>query len=468
MINIKSASEGVSTASKSSKQEIKSPYVFLFIILLIAAAATWIIPAGVFDREMRDGISFVVNGSLHAVPQNGVHPLGVFTAIASGLQSSAPIIFLILFTGGALAVLESTGAIHQALNGIARSTKLNDYVVVAIFGLIFGVLGTTGVVVNAVVAFVPIGLLVARSLGLNPFFGVSLVYLTCASGFNVALTNPVTTGLTQRLAQLPLFSGFGLRGITSALFILACIAFLMIYMRKCRKNGEKRPELTDSIAADEKATTRHWLILAFASGTLVTFIYGAMTMKWGELEMTAMFVFMAIVAGMIGKLSASEIANSFLGGCSRIVSGALIVGMARAISIVLDNGHILDPIVGHLADLLAPLHPAMAAIGMYLSAALMHFAISSGSGESALLIPIYVPIGDMIGLTRQVVVHAVLFGEGIVNCINPTSGVLMGVLAVAGIPFGKWVKFVAPLIAVWMVICVVVLIVGVEIKWGPF
>ena len=468
MINTKSALEAASDASKSAKQETKSPYVFLFVVLIFAAIATWIIPAGSFDREMRDGISFVISGSLHPVAQNGALPLEVFTAIATGLQKSAPIIFLILFTGGALAVLERTGAIHQALNGIANSTRLNDFLIVAMFGLIFGALGTTGVVVNAVVAFVPIGLLVAKSLGLNPIFGVSLVYLTCASGFNVALTNPVTTGLTQRLAHLPLFSGFGLRGITSALFILACIVFLTLYVRACRKNGERRPEVAETTGQGEKATTRHWVILAFASLCLGAFIYGAMTLKWGEVEMTAMFVFMAIVAGMIGKLSSSEIANSFLGGCSRIVSGALIVGMARAISIVLENGHILDPIVGFLADVLAPLHPAMAALGMYVSAALMHFAISSGSGESALLIPIYVPIGDMIGLTRQVVVHAVLFGEGIVNCINPTSGVLMGVLAVAGIPFGKWVKFVAPLIAVWMVICVVVLIVGVEIKWGPF
>lgn len=468
MTTIKVAPEVSSTTSKPLKNESKSPYVLLFIILVCAAIATWVIPAGVFDREVRDGVSFVISGSLHPVAQNGIHPLGIFTAIALGIEKSAPIIFLILFTGGALAVLESTGAIHHALNGVARSTKLNDYLIVIIFGLIFGILGTTGVVVNAVVAFVPIGLLVAKSLGLNPFFGVSLVYLTCASGFNIAVTNPVTTGLTQRLAQLPLFSGIGLRGITSALFILACIVFLTLYMRACRRNGEKRPVVVETSGQDEVATTRHWIILTFASMTLVTFIYGVITLKWGEVEMTAMFVFMAIVAGLIGRLSASAIANSFLGGCSRIVSGALIVGMARAISVVLDNGNILDPIVGCLADILAPLHPAMAAIGMYFSAALLHFAISSGSGESALLIPIYVPIGDMIGLTRQVVVQAVLLGEGIVNCINPTSGVLMGVLTVAGIPFGKWVKFVAPLIAVWMVICLVTLVIAVEIKWGPF
>ncbi|WP_338523919.1 Na+/H+ antiporter NhaC family protein [Pseudomonas batumici] len=454
--------------SAKPRQEGKSPYVLLFIILIVAAIGTWVVPAGVFDKETRDGITFAVSGSLHAVEQSGARPLDIFVAVAKGLQTSAPIIFLILFTGGALAVLESTGAIHQVLKGIARSSRLNDFSIILIFALVFGVLGTTGVVVNAVIAFVPIGMLVARSIGLNPMFGVSLVYLTCAAGFNTAITNPATTGLTQRLAQLPLFSGMGLRGITSALFVVVCIVFLTLYARRCRRNGERRSVNPEEEATDAPATWRHWIILAFASVTLIAFIYGAMTAQWGETEMTAMFLFMAVGSGLLGRLSPSAIVNRFIGGCSGILQGALIVGMARAISIVLEHGNILDPIVGYLSELIAPLHPAMAAVGMHISAALMHFAISSGSGESTLLIPIYVPIGDMVGLTRQVTVQAVLLGEGIVNCVSPTSGILMGVLAVGGIPFGRWLKFVAPLIAVWAAICIITLVIGVEMNWGPF
>ena len=130
--------------------------------------------------------------------------------------------------------------------------------------------------------------------------------------------------------------------------------------------------------------------------------------------------------------------------------------------------NILDPIVGFLSDLLAPVHPAIAAVGMFISAALMHFSISSGSGESALLIPIFSPLGDNLGLTRQVTVQTVLLGEGIVNSISPTSGVLMAALATANISFSKWIKFVAPVVAIWFAICVVTLLIGVAINWGPF
>lgn len=445
----------------------RSPYVLLFIMLVVAAIATWIIPAGQFDHVVRDGVSFAVPNSLHATPQQGAMPLEVFTAIAKGLVGSAPIIFLILFTGGALAVLERTGAIEQALQALARNSKLGDFSILLIFSVVFGILGTTGVVINAVVAFVPIGLLVARSLGLNPMFGLSLVYLTCAAGFNVAISSPATTGLTQRLAQLPLFSGMGLRSVTCGLFVIATLVFLTIYLRVCRRRGEVRPTFDAAATEANTVTTRQWLILAFAAVSLGTFIFGATQWKWGEAEMTAMFVFVALGAGLMARMNGSQIANSFLEGCAKLVSGALIVGMARAISLMLESGHILDPMVAVISAWLAPLHSGMAAIGMFMSAAMMHFAVSSGSGEAALLIPIYTPIGDAIGLTRQVTVQAVLLGEGIVNCINPTSGVLMGALATAGIPFGKWLRFIAPLIAVWFVICVVTLVIGVAIHWGP-
>ncbi|WAH62024.1 hypothetical protein LZ023_36670 (plasmid) [Pseudomonas silvicola] len=159
---------------------------------------------------------------------------------------------------------------------------------------------------------------------------------------------------------------------------------------------------------------------------------------------------------------------TFLSGCSQLVKGGFIVGMAGAISVVLQQGNILDPIVGFLSDLLAPVPPAIAAVGMFISAALMHFGISSGSGESALLIPFSPRWATNLGLTRQVTVQTVLLGEGIVNSISPTSGVLMAALATANISFGKWLKFVAPVVAIWFAVCVVTLLIGVAINWGPF
>lgn len=463
-VNVDKNSVTQRTAPKSEQ----SPYLLLFIILVLAALATWIVPAGKFDHETRNGITFAVKGSLHAVARSGVYPGEIFMAIVKGVIKAAPIIFLILFTGGLLAVIEATGSITTALNSLSRSTRISDTRIILIFALIFAILGTTGVVQNSVVAFVPIGLLVARSLGLPPVIGTALVYLTCAAGFNVSVLGPATTGLTQHLEQLPLFSGMLLRGITCLLFVLTVAAYLIISVRRMRRDGQLRPE--QPVHADKMPTMtgRHKLILVACALTLMIFMAGTVQLHWATNEMSAMFIILAILVGIIGRMSGSAIANTFLTGCSQLVKGGFIVGMAGAISVVLQQGNILDPIVGFLSDLLAPVHPAIAAVGMFISAALMHFGISSGSGESALLIPIFSPLGDNLGLTRQVTVQTVLLGEGIVNSISPTSGVLMAALATANISFGKWIKFVAPVVAIWFVICVVTLLIGVAINWGPF
>jgi uncharacterized ion transporter superfamily protein YfcC len=155
-------------------------------------------------------------------------------------------------------------------------------------------------------------------------------------------------------------------------------------------------------------------------------------------------------------------------GCQKLVYGALIVGMARAVIILLEQGQLLDTIVHGLSTLLAPLSPITGTLGMFIGSAAIHFLISSGSGESTMLMPILVPLADLLHITRQVAVQAVLFGEGVVNCINPTSGVLMAILATSGISYGKWLKFMIPLTIIWSILAAIFLTIGVLIKWGPF
>ncbi|AIY41717.1 Arginine/ornithine antiporter ArcD [Collimonas arenae] len=453
-----------------------SPYVLLFAVLLLAAIATWIIPAGEFDRVVKNGISFVVPHSLKRVPQSGIGPGAIFVAIAHGLIISAPIIFLILFTGGALAILEKTGAVKAALGRIGTGSNVQDASVIFTVCIIFSLLGTVGVVTNSVVAFVPLGLLITRSLRLPAVFGVAFIYLGTYSGFNSAVLNPATTGISQRLAELPMFSGIGFRAVVYLLFVIATIGFLIANVRAYRRNPHASTFLiteNDALATapmepGAKLTRRQTTAIAFSTLALCTFVFGAVKLHWGEVEMISMFMIIAIGSGLICRMGPTQIADEFLAGSGKLIHGALIVGLARAISTVLSDGKILDPMVNLLSEILAPLHPILAAIGMFLSAAVMHIAISSGSGESAALIPIFAPLGDALHLTRQVTVQAVLLGEGIMNCFNPTSGVLMAVLATARIPFGQWVRFVMPLIFLWGVICILTLIAGVLIHWGPF
>lgn len=456
-------------ASKPSS--FQNPYVLLFCILVLAALATWILPAGQYETEIRNGIKFSVPNSYHEVAHQGVQPLAIFMAIAEGLIKSAPIVFMVMFTGGAIYILEQSGAMGHMLHGIAKNRRLNDFMLISIFCIIFSILGTTGIVVNSVIAFVPIGILVANSIGLNKLFGISLVYVATYTGYNASISAPSSVGLAQRLADVPLLSGIGFRSIIFLAFLVATIGFMTLYARKQRKLNFLRPtdigESESSEAVSTAQKTRYWLALGFTALCLGIFIAGAVKLSWSEKEMLAMFIIMAIGVGIISKMRADAIASGFLKGCGQLVGGAFVVGLARAISIILDQGLILDTIVYHVVGLLDELPRSMTAIGMYASAMIMHFFISSGSGESAVLIPVFTPIGDVLGITRQTTVQAVIFGEGVVNCINPTSGVLMAILATTQVSFTKWVKFIMPLVIVWGLIAAVALVIAVEMNWGP-
>lgn len=469
--------EGAEQRSLSSRpigsKEPISPYVLLFVMLVVAAIATWIVPSGEFSRTVSNGISFVVPNSLKPVAQHSVMPGEIFIALAKGMIASAPIIFLILFTGGALAVLEATGAVRSAL-AMATQGEARAHITVVVVCATFSLLGTLGVVTNSVVAFVPLGLLLAESMGLSTEIGVGLIYLGTYAGFNTGILNPVTTGFSQRLAGLPMFSGMTFRVCIYVAFVVATVIFLIVRIRAHQITGAAAsvsiPEYrrTVPLSSPRRLGSRQIVVVGIVLICLSIFVYGSSTRQWAEQEMIAMFLIMAIASGAVCGIRPGKIADTFLQGCSGLVKGALVVGMARAISIVLSDGKILDTIVNMLAGLLAPLDSTMAAISMFLSAALIHVGISSGSGESAVLIPIFAPLGDTLHLTRQVTVQAVLLGEGFINCFNPTSGVLMAVLATSGIPYLKWVRFVMPLLFAWFAISIVAIATGVAMHWGPF
>ncbi|WP_232465778.1 YfcC family protein [Burkholderia ubonensis] len=453
-------------------RETISPYVLLFFMLAAATLATWVVPAGEFSRTVSNGISFAVPNSLKPVAQHAVMPGEMFVALARGMIQSAPIIFLILFTGGALAVLEATGAVRGTLALVAPGEGARANFTVIAVCVIFSLLGTLGVVTNSVVAFVPLGLLLAESMGLSREIGAGLIYLGTYAGFNTGLLNPVTTGLSQRLAGLPMFSGMTFRVCIYVAFVAATVVFLIARIRAHRTRGSAchapAPGAALPRVSSRRLDARQIAVVVIVLACLSVFVYGSSTRHWAEQEMIAMFVVMAIASGIVSGIRPGRIADTFLQGCGGLVKGALVVGSARAISIVLGDGKILDPIVNLLAGLLAPLNATAAAISMFLSAALLHVGISSGSGESAVLIPIFAPLGDALHLTRQVTVQAVLLGEGFINCFNPTSGVLMAVLATSGIPYVKWVRFVAPLLLAWFVVCIAAIAAGVAVHWGPF
>lgn len=469
---------------KDGKKKSRFPkidaYVLIFCILVVCTIMTYIVPAGEYDRVKNGDITVTVSGSYHTVEASPVSIKDLFTSIADGMTKGASLIFLIMFTSGALAILEKTGAIDAFLRKIVISSKDKLLFLIIPVCVVFSILGTTGIIVNSVIAFVPLGIVIARGLKLDAVFGAALIYLGTYAGWNTTVMAPQTLGLSQRIAELPLLSGFGFRMVIYVVFLVATILFLYWYARRIQRDigksalgadvfpNELGANQTDMVSTSVKLTPQQTGVLLFSGLSLLGFIICTLLLQWSESEMTALFIFIAIGAGLISRMNANEIVKTFMQGCSKLVYGALIVGMARAVIIILEEGKLLDTIVYGLAGMLESLSPITGAIGMFIGSALIHFLVSSGSGESAMLVPILVPLADLLNITRQVAVQAVMFGEGVVNCVNPTSGVLMAILAMTGIPYGKWIKFILPLIGIWCVIAIVFLVIGVIIGWGPF
>ena len=184
--------------------------------------------------------------------------------------------------------------------------------------------------------------------------------------------------------------------------------------------------------------------------------------------MAAFFIIIGLVSGIIGGMNYNKVTLVFLEGCQKLAYGALIIGLARAILIIMENAQILDTFVYALAIPLETMPPVLAAIGMFVANAALNFLVPSGSGQAMIAMPILSPLADMIGVTRQVAVQAFQFGDGFTNSIFPTSGPLMASLAVAGVPWTKWAKWMLPLFLIWCVIAVIMLVVAVLIGWGPF
>ncbi|KAF1678832.1 MULTISPECIES: YfcC family protein [Bacillus] len=469
------------TQPKKKRTTFKMPdaYVLLFIIAFICAIASYIIPAGEFDRVSKGDVTTAVPGSYHSIDQSPISLFSFFTSLQDGMVGSAPIIFLILFTGGTIAILEKTGAINGLIYNVISKFRTKQLLFICIVSALFSILGTTGIVVNSVIGFIPIGLIVARSLKWDAVAGAAVIYIGCYAGFNSTILSPSPLGLSQSIAELPLFSGIGLRVAIYICFLLSSILYIYLYTRKLKKSKDASVLGTNWFPAagmgkagkeDQSVafTVRHKLILAVTGLSLLGFLYGALKLGWSDSQMAATFIFISVLAGLIGGLAANDIAKTFITGCQSLVYGALIVGMARSISVILEDGKLLDTVVNALASLLDGFSPIAGAIGMYIASALLHFLISSGSGEAVVFIPILAPLADLMGMTRQVAVEAVMLGEGVVNCVNPTSGVLMAVLAASGIPYIKWLRFMVPLALLWFLIGLVFIVIGVMINWGPF
>ncbi|MEK5040165.1 YfcC family protein [Sporosarcina sp. FSL K6-3457] len=456
------------------KWEMPDTYVILFLVLLIAVLATYITPAGSFERVAVDGVERVVADSYEQVERNPAGFMDIFLALQSGMVQSGSLIFLVLFAGGAFEVIERTGAIRGGILKAVDKMQGKEFWLIAVISTLFALGGAIGAVANSVIPFVAIGIIIARALRLDAIVAVAITFGATFAGFNVGFLNPYTVGIAHSIAGLPLFSGMLFRVIVFVIIVGITIYYTWRYAKGILADPSKSliGILDNSEDSSEELTApftaRHKLILSFVGLALLFFVFATVQFGWTIDHMAAFFIIIGLVSGVIAGMNYNKVAIVFLEGCQKLVYGAMIIGVARAILIVMENAHILDTAVYALAIPLETMSPIFAALGMFVANTALNFVIPSGSGSAMIVMPILSPLADMIGITRQVAVQAFQFGDGLTNSIFPTSGVLMASLAVAGVPWSKWVKWMLPLFIIWNVIAVIMLVIGVLIGWGPF
>lgn len=464
--------------NKKIKWAMPDAFIIIFGIVILAAIATYLIPAGTYERETVNGLNRVVPGSFGYVDQNPASLMDVFYAIPVGLKQSASIIFLIFMIGGAIAIYDRTRAIDSGINALIVKTKGNYQALIITVAFIFGMLSSLGLAANAVIAFIPIGIALSRSMKLDAITGVAVVYLGYYAGNAVGVLDPTILGTAQTLAEVPLFSGVIFRIVLFSVLIVVTIAYIVWYARRIANNPAKSYmyglatddpdyDANKDQTVDVTFSLMQKLSLVVFIAFIGLFLYGAFEYKWGIEHLSAIFIMMSVVVAAMFKIGPNDYIKTFMKGAQSLVYGALVVGIARAVIVILDEGRVLDSIV---QATLVPLQQTSHFWGaqlLYFFNLLFNLLVTSGTGQASIVMPIMVPILDILVLTRQTGVLILKLGDGFTNIITPTSGVLMAVLAVGKVPWTRWVKFVFPILMVWTVIGMAAIGIATAISYGP-
>ena len=453
------------------------PHVFalMFIITIFMAALTWLIPAGQYERVKEGTVTKVVADSFKLMDSNPQGFWEIFNSVVKGWIQSASMIFMVFFVGGAIRILEETGTIRVGMNRIVHKLKGKELWAVAIIMLLMSIGGATGVFANPVVALIPLGILLAKGLGYDAVVGFAMIYLGSYAGFNVGWGNVFTVGIAHTIAELPMFSGFGVRVFFHIVNLFLTFGFVYLYIKKVQGDPTKSLVYSAETAAEaanhfeekESMDIRHMICTAIVIIAFGAIIYGSLELKWGIDHYSVVFLMMAVFCGLIGGLGINGTAVSFVKGCGSMAYAALVIGMARAISVVMTDGKIIDTVVYYLSLPISKYGPVIGANLMFFANIVINFFIPSGSGQAVTVMPIMVPLADLTGITRQVAVQAFQFGDGFTNCFIPTASVVMGCLGIAGIAYEKYVKWIFPFIMLQLVLAMVALKVLQLMQWGP-
>ena len=436
------------------------PLVLLTLFIILAAALSYVLPAGQFTRrpDAATGREVVVAGSYRQVPRTPVSPLQVAVSVPKGLADAGAVVFLIFLAGGAFTVVDQTGALRYGVDWLLRHAQGREVAIIPLVSLLFATMGALENMGEEVIALVPVLLVLMRRLGYPMLTAVAASLGAAIVGAAFSPINPFQVGIGQKLAQLPLLSAAGYR----LWFLAIALAIWIVGTMRHAMRHRTAPTASDTLATPTAAEAlRHGLVLALLLGAFSFFAYGVVRLEWDFEQMAALFLVLGVGAGLVGGLGPTGTAEGFVAGFRDIAFSAILIGFARAIFVVLEQGHIVDTIVQGLATPLAHLPVAAAALGMMGVHAALHLPVPSVSGQAVLTMPLLVPLSDLIGLPRQVTVLAYQYGAGMTDLLTPTNGALMAMLAACGVRYDQWLRFAGPLYWLLLVLGAVAVLLGI-------
>lgn len=469
----------------------KIPHVFIFlsIIILFCALLTYIIPSGSFERTTRKygeiEQNVVVPGSYSELPKHfsvkgifinekvegkasPISLIGLLTAIPKGMQQSAALIFFVFIAGAIFNIVMHTGTINAVLFFLIQKFR---HAPTTLFFLIYLTVSMASAfmgVASELIPLIPIFILLTKEFGYDRMFGFALITLPIFIGWTTAITNPFNVTIAQQIAELPLGSGMGLRIVLFIVFLLLGFGYLMRYGKRVKQNkvNSFTPDDSFEIAGinnieEEKFNSKHFLILAVLVVGYSMIMISVQTIGWGIIEMTGGFIGIGILVILISGLSGDEAMRTFVKGLGTMIVPALVVGVARGISVVMQEGYIIDTILASASNNLMEMPKFIAGEGMLVFQSTLNFFIPSASGQALVSMPLLTPLADLLGISRQTGVLAFVLGDGISNIIIPTNGVLMAMLGLAAVPFEKWFRFVLPLFLILMSIAALTMFVAI-------
>lgn len=458
------------------KKGFHLPHIFiiLFGIVLVCAILTWIIPAGNFDRVDVDGREVVVPGTWHEVDASPVGFLTFFQSFFNGMVNAGEIVFFVFIAFASTGFIIRSGAFDGLVSFLMKIFKGNSSVIIIpIFMALFGLGSSTVGMFEEWLPFIPIFAAIFIGLGYDAIVGLAVVALGAGMGFSGATINPFTVGVAQGIAEVEYTSGAGFRVICHAAMLIVAAAIVMRYALKIKKDptkslvyGDDFSAILDANTGEEKAFgIQQKLVLLDLIAGIAVVVWGVKTNGWYFAEISAIFLIMGIVAAIIMRTGLDEIGNHFASGFQDACTACMMIGIARATLIVLQEGNIIDTVVYGLSLPLSHLPIWLSAIFMLIMQTVLNFFIPSGSGQAAVSMPIMAPMADLLGITRDTAVLAYQFGDGLSNIVWPTAfaAIMSGL---AGVKLDKWWKFIFPIFFAIIIVQAILMVVAVVSGFG--